>query len=247
MWPVLFIWRGIVLHSYPVMIYLALLVTVFLTVALAQAGGLNADRTAVAVVLAYIPAFVSARLFYVVGHWDRFRHKPARILRRSEGGLSLYGGLFGLFAGVLPLLWALGLPFAPFFDALILGILGGIAVAKGGCLLNGCCYGHPTDRWCGVDLPDDRGVWLRRFPSQLAEMAWAVAVLLLMLAWSVTWHGASPPSGLVACGALALHTAGRLFLQKLRDEGPEEDAAVRKKCIVLIALALLAGLLISLR
>lgn len=244
--PILLVWHGIVLHSFPVMIYAALLVTVFLTVYLAQDGGLNGDRTALAVVLAYIPAFVSARLFYAAGHWDRFRHEPARILRRSEGGLSLYGGLFGLFAGALPLLWALGLPIAPFFDALVLGILGGIAVAKGGCLLNGCCYGHPTDHWSGIGLPDDRGVWRRRFPSQLAEMAWAAVVLLLMLAWRAAWRGASPPSGLIACVALALHTAGRLFLQKLRDEGAEEDAAVRKKCIVLIALALLAGLLIAL-
>jgi phosphatidylglycerol:prolipoprotein diacylglycerol transferase len=244
--PILLVWHGIVLHSFPVMIYAALLVTVFLTVHLAQAGGLNPDRTAVAVILAYVPAFVSARLFYVAGHWDRFQREPARILRRSEGGLSLYGGFLGIFAGAVPLLWALGLPFGPFFDAFVLGILGGLAVAKGGCLLNGCCYGHPTDHWCGVDLPDDRGVWCRRFPSQLMEMAWAAVLLLLMLAWSAAWRGVSPPSGLIACAALALHTAGRLVLQKLRDEGPEEDAAVRKKCIVLIALALLAVLLISL-
>lgn len=245
--PVLLVWHGIVLHSFPVVIYAALLVTVFLTVYLAQQAGLNGDRAALAVVLAYIPAFVSARLLYVAGHWDRFRHAPTRIWRRSEGGLSLYGGLIGLFVGALPLLWALGLPIAAFFDALVPGILGGLAVAKGGCLLNGCCYGHVTDHWCGVDLPDDRGLWRRRFPSQLVEMAWAIVVLLLMLAWSVIWRGASPPAGLIACGGLALHSAGRLFLQKLRDEGPDEDAAVRKKCIVLIALALSTGLLIALR
>lgn len=238
--PILFVWHGIVIRSYHVMIYAGLLVTVFLTVHFAQADGLNPDRTALVVVLSYIPAFACARLLYVARHWDNFRRDPALILRRSEGGLSLYGGMFGMFAGAIPLLWALSLPLAPFFDVLVLGMLGGIAIAKGGCLLNGCCYGHETDHWCGVDLPDDRGLWRRRFPSQLMEMAWAAAVLLLMLAW----RSASPPSGLVACAALALHPAGRIFLQKLRDEGPDEDAAVGKTCAVLIAAALLTGLII---
>jgi phosphatidylglycerol:prolipoprotein diacylglycerol transferase len=240
MWPVLFTWRGIVLHSYPVMIYLALLVTVFLTVALAQGDGLNPDRTALAVLLSYIPAFIGARLLYVARHWDRFRRDPMLILRRSEGGVSLYGGIIGMFAGLIPLLWAFGLPAAPFFDALVLGMLAGIAVAKSGCLLNGCCYGHETGHWCGVDLPDDHGIWRRRFPVQLMEMAWAVTVLLIMLALRYF----SPPPGTAAVLALVIHPAGRIVLQNLRDEGAGENAAVRKTCMVLIAAALTAGLFI---
>ncbi len=238
--PILFVWRGIVVHSFHVMVYAALLVALFLAVHFAQADGLNPDRTAVAVLLLFIPGFAGARLFYVVRHWDHFRGDPARILRRSEGGMSLYGGLIGMFAGSIPLLWALGLPFAPFWDALALGALGGLVVAKGACFLNGCCYGRSTDHWCGVNLPDQHGVWRRRFPSQPAEMAWAAVVLLLMLAW----RSASPPSGAVACAALALQPAGRLFLQKLRDEGHAEDAAVQKICTVLIAAALMVGFFI---
>jgi phosphatidylglycerol:prolipoprotein diacylglycerol transferase len=240
MWPVLFTWRGIILHSYQVMIYLALLVTVFVTVALAQGDGLNADRTALAVLLSYVPAFIGARLLYAARHWDHFRRDPSLILRRSEGGLSLYGGITGMFAGLVPLLWAFGLPAAPFFDALVPGMLAGIAVAKGGCLLNGCCHGHETGHWCSVDLPDGHGVWRRRFPVQLMEMAWALLVLLLMLAW----RNYSPPPGLVACGVFVLHPAGRIVLQNLRDEGAVENAAVRKTCMILIAVALAAGLFI---
>ncbi len=236
--PILFVWHGFVLHSYHVMIYAALLVTVFLAVHLAQADGLDPDRTALAIVLSFVPAFVGARLFYVARHWEHFRRDPARILRRSEGGLALHGGFFGIVAGSIPLLWALDLPFAPFMDALVLGMLGGIAVAKAGCLLNGCCYGLPTDHWCGVNLPDHCGVWRRRFPSQLVEMAWAAFVLLLMLAW----RSASPPSGAVACAVFVLQPAGRIFLQKLRDEGDDENAAVQKTSAVLVTAALLAGL-----
>jgi phosphatidylglycerol:prolipoprotein diacylglycerol transferase len=240
MQPILFVWRGIVVHSYHVAIYACMLLAVFLTVHFAQAGHLDPERTAAAVLILLIPGFVVARLFYVARNWDHFRRDSARILRRSEGGLSLYGGLSGILAAVVPVLWALDLPLGPFMDALMLGLLGGLVIAKGGCLLNGCCFGRPTGHWCGAILPDDHGAWRRRFPSQPLEMAWAAVLLLLLLAW----RNFSPPAGVVACAAIALHPVGRLFLQKLRDESDAENAAVRKTCIVLSAAGLAAGLLI---
>lgn len=238
--PILFVWRGIAVHSFPVTIYASMLVAVLLTVAFAQGHNLDPDRTAAAVLILLIPGFIVARLLYVARNWDHFRADLRRILRRSEGGLSLYGGLFGILAGSVPVLWALGLPLAPFMDALVLGLLGGLVIAKGGCLLNGCCFGRPTGHWCGANLPDQRGDWRRRFPSQPLEMAWAAAVLLLML----TLRQAAPPPGAVACAALALHPAGRVLLQTLRDESAAEYAAVRKTCAVLGCSALLALLLI---
>jgi phosphatidylglycerol:prolipoprotein diacylglycerol transferase len=184
MQPILFVWRGIVVHSYHVAIYACMLLAVFLTVHFAQAGHLDPERTAAAVLILLIPGFVVARLFYVARNWDHFRRDSVRILRRSEGGLSLYGGLSGILAAVVPVLWALDLPLGPFMDALMLGLLGGLVIAKGGCLLNGCCFGRPTEHWCAATLPDDHGTWRRRFPSQPLEMAWAAVLLLLLLAIS---------------------------------------------------------------
>ncbi len=239
--PILFVWRGIAVHSFPVTIYASMLAAVLLTVAFAQAENLDPDRTAVAVLILLIPGFIVARLFYVGRNWDHFRADPRRILRRSEGGLSLYGGLFGILAGAVPVLWALGLPFAPFMDALVLGLLGGLVIAKGGCLLNGCCFGRPTGHWCGANLPDQRGEWRRRFPSQPLEMAWAAIVLLLLLVWR---NLSPPPAGVLACAAVALQPAGRLFLQRLRAESAAENAAVWRTCALLSAAGLAAGLLI---
>lgn len=242
MYPVLFVWHGIALRSYHVLTYVALLLALFATVHFARTAGLDSDRTALAVLLSFVPGFIGARLLYVARHWPHFRSDAARILRRSDGGLSLSGGILGVFAGVVPVLWALKLPLAPFCDALVLGMMAGLVVAKGGCLLNGCCYGRTTKHWCAAHLPDDHGNWRRRFPSQILEMAWAAIVFILLLAL----RHAAPPAGMIACAGVALHPTGRLFLQRLRDEG-EEDAAVRKTCLVLIAAGLLAGLLAWLR
>ncbi|MGN6573967.1 MAG: prolipoprotein diacylglyceryl transferase [Pseudolabrys sp.] len=238
MYPVLFVWRGLALRSFHVMTYAALLLAIIVATFFATASGLDGDRTALAVVLVFVPGFIGARLLYVARHWRHFRGDPARILRRSGGGLSLYGGVIGVFAGTVPVLWALAIPPAPFCDALVLGMMAGLVVAKGGCLLNGCCYGRPTGHWCAAHLPDDRGVWRLRFPSQLLEMAWAAIVFVVLVAL----RGAMLPAGLIACAGIALHPVGRLFLQKLRDE-KAENAAVLKTCVSLIAAALLAGLL----
>lgn len=243
MWPVLFAWRGIVVHSFPVAIYACMLSVVALTVLIAQRDGLSADSTAAAVLILLVPGFIVARLFYVARHWQHFSRDPWRVLRRDEGGVSLYGGLIGISFAAAPVLWALALPFAPFMDALVLGLLGGLVVAKGGCLLNGCCYGHPTEHWCSASLPDHQGTWRRRFPSQPMEMAWAAIVLLLLLAL----HSMAPPPGLVACAAVALQPAGRLFLQTLRDEGDAENAAVRRTCTIFSASGVLAAVALLLR
>lgn len=240
--PVLFVWRGIAVRSYPVLIYAALLVAVVLAAYFAQAGGLDPDSTALAVLLLYVPAFIGARLLYVARNWSEFRNDRTRIVRRSDGGMSYYGGLLGLLGGSIPITWAFGLPLASFLDVFFLSVTAGLAVAKLGCLLNGCCYGRATDHWCGVRLPDDRGRRQRRFPAQLVEMIWALLVLAILLAA----RRAAPPPGLLACAALALQSAGRLFLQQLRDEGPRENAAVRKTCLAFIAAALAAWLAIGL-
>ena len=236
--PILFVWRGMTVRSYHVAIYASMLVAVLLTVVFAQSDNLDPDRTAAAVLMLLVPGFVGARLFYAARNWSYFRADPRRIARRSEGGLSLYGGLFGILAGSVPVLGALGLPFARFMDALVLGLLGALIIAKGACLLNGCCFGRPTAHWCSAHLPDQRGEWRRRYPSQPLEMVWAAIVLLLMLAL----RSAAPPPGILTCAALAVHPVGRLFLQQLRDESAAENAAVRKTCMILSASALLAGL-----
>ncbi len=155
-WPILFTWRSIVLHSYHVMIYAALLLAVFLTVHFAQANGLNADRTALAVLLLFIPGFAGARLMYVARHWQHFQRDPARIVRRSEAGCRCPAACSICSPARFPCCGRLACRSVR-SSIHWRSVLGGVAVAKGGCLLNGCCYGHTTGL-VQPGLPDDRGV-----------------------------------------------------------------------------------------
>src|SRR5882757_8911073 len=117
MQPILFAWRGYVIHAYPAMLYCALLTSTFLTAYVGQAYGLNADKVAFAAVLLVIPALPGTRLLYVAMHWEIFRNDLRRIWNRSEGGMTVYGGLIASLLFSVPVLWALDLPFLPFWDA----------------------------------------------------------------------------------------------------------------------------------
>src|SRR6266540_3563503 len=120
---ILFTCCGITVYSYPAMLYLGMLTGVFTGAFVAQASGLNADRFALATVILLVPALVGARLLFVLMNWPVYAHEPARIWRRSEGGMAMYGGLVLAVPLSLPLLRLFDLPFAPFWDAQMFTIL----------------------------------------------------------------------------------------------------------------------------
>jgi prolipoprotein diacylglyceryltransferase len=55
-------------------------------------------------------------------------------------------------------------------------------IARLGCAAAGCCYGRPTDSWLGVYLPDDRGLWQMRYPTQLLAAAANLLIFFVLLA-----------------------------------------------------------------
>jgi len=237
---VLFSWHGVTIYSYPAMLYLGLVAGVFSGVWVAQASGMNADRFAVATLILVVPALVGARLYFVFTRWDVYRREPRRIWRRSEGGMALYGGLILAVPLSFPLLRAMGLPFGAFWDAATFTMLLGMAFTRVGCLLNGCCGGRPTGTWLALDLPDDRGVWRRRYPTQLMEMTFALA----LFAAAFGLRSRAPFPGAILCSAVIAYGAGRFFLERLRDDdtGGRDRAAMQTTSILLV-IAALAGLI----
>lgn len=90
----------------------------------------------------------------------------------------------------------------------------GMIVARIGCCLNGCCAGRSTRSWLGLTLPDHRGVWKRRVPTQMLEAAWGAAVL----AGAVAMWPHRPFNGAVFLCVVAAYAAGRLVLESTREE-----------------------------
>jgi phosphatidylglycerol:prolipoprotein diacylglycerol transferase len=234
---ILFSWHGFNVYSYPAMLYVGLVAGVFSGAWVAQNAGMNADNFAVAVLILLVPALVGARLYFVMTRWNEYRREPRRIWRRSEGGMAMYGGFILAVPVSIPLLRAMDLPFAAFWDAATFTMLLGMAFTRIGCLLNGCCGGRPSGAWFALDLPDDRGIWQRRYPTQLMEMAFA----LLLFAAAFTLRGRAPFPGAIFCSAVFVYGAGRFFLERLRadESGGHDRTAMQVTSIVLLGAALI--------
>jgi prolipoprotein diacylglyceryltransferase len=225
---------GIRLPSYTTMLYLGIVVGLYVGALVAGAEGLSRGRFVVASLVLLAPALAGARLLYVAQHATFYRAHPELVWRRSDGGSSVYGGLLLSLAVSVPVLALLGLPFWSYWDAAILTMLVGLVVTRIGCLLHGCCVGRETDGWIGMWLPDHHGVWLRRYPSQLLEAAWALVVLAAALAA----RPSLPFAGALLAFVVGAYAAGRLLLE------PTRESADPKRTIwvnVALSAALLVG------
>jgi phosphatidylglycerol---prolipoprotein diacylglyceryl transferase len=234
---ILISWRGWNLYSYPTMLYVGMVCGIFAAAWVAARSGLAPDRFVLAAMILSPLTLIGARLFFVASHWNFFRNHRGRIWRRSEGGMAMYGGLLAAVPLSIPLLRAIDLPFAKFWDATTFAILVGMVFTRFGCLLNGCCSGRPSTSWLALNLPDHRGIWRRRLPTQLLEAAWAT--VLLTAAFALRGH--QPFDGAIFCSALLAYGIGRYFLQKLRDDAVASDSGIIQLTSVMLALAGLIG------
>ena len=99
------------------------------------------------VVALMIGSIIGARTVYVTTYWrEEFAGQPiSEIFAVWHGGLVYYGGLIGgLIAGTAYILWK-KMPLWKTADVLAPSIALGSFFGRAGCLLNGCCYGRPTD------------------------------------------------------------------------------------------------------
>ena len=128
---------------------------------------------------------VGARALYVISYWkEEFANKPLReIFMVHHGGLVFYGGLIATIAVVIIYVHIRKLPLWKFADALAPSTALGYVFGRAGCLMNGCCYGRPTDLPWAIHFPADhptKGVGVH--PTQIYDSLLS-AGLYLALAW----------------------------------------------------------------
>jgi phosphatidylglycerol---prolipoprotein diacylglyceryl transferase len=214
--PLLFEWRGTRVYSYPAMLYLGLVFGVVAGNAAAHAAGIDAFRTFVATFVLIVVALIGARLLYVACNWRLYRQNLRRIWNRNEGGAAQHGGLALALPVSAPLLSAFHLSPGSFWDVSAFTILVGMVFTRVGCLLNGCCAGRPSTAWGCINLPNHRGVWERRIPTQCLEGALAAALLIAAIrAWQ--WL---PFPGALFLLVTAGYGCGRFVLQSAREQQP---------------------------
>lgn len=152
---------GLPIRGYGLMVLAGGTAGVLLAAHRARRVGLHPEVIWSLAVWLFVGGVIGARLFYVVEYWDeRFRTDSfwqtlGRVLNFPEGGLVIYGGLFGALTAVYLFLRRNKMPVLATFDLIAPSLLVGLALGRLGCLLNGCCYGGPTDLPWAVTFPRD--------------------------------------------------------------------------------------------
>jgi phosphatidylglycerol:prolipoprotein diacylglycerol transferase len=165
MHPILWQIGPVEIHAYGFFLAAAFAAGTYFTAVQAREKGISVEFVLDLALVAYAAALIGARIGFVLLEWPYYRLYPAEILRVSEGGLSFHGGLIlAVAAGIWfcrrrqvnP--WQMADIAAPTVPL-------GTAIARMGCLLNGCCYGYVTD--LPIGLPAALGDPSPRHPTQI--------------------------------------------------------------------------------
>jgi len=151
---------GITILSYRVCLLLAVLVCWLIGPRwVATLEGLDPRSVFGAMVLLGLAAFAGARLHFVLTHWGDFADRPLAALQFWSGGLHAGGGIVLLAAAAPFVLGWLRLPLGRFADGFVPTVGIGIAIARLGCFLHGCCFGTLCSwPWC-LTFPRDTYIY----------------------------------------------------------------------------------------
>ena len=167
------------------MIALAFLFGLWTATRRARRENISGEKIADIVLWLMIGGILGARAVYVMTYWrEEFANQPfSEIFMIQHGGLVYYGGLIGaIVAGSIYIRWK-KMPFWKTADVLAPSIALGSVFGRTGCLLNGCCYGKPTDVLWAIRFPADHptgGVPVH--PTEIYDALLNLA-LYVFLAW----------------------------------------------------------------
>ena len=178
---------------------------------------LSQDNILDMVILGVFGGIIGARIYYVVfnpalffgpGNW-------MNILRFREGGLAIYGGIFGAVAAYLIYCRIKNIHFLKLFDAGAFGLFIGQSIGRWGNFLNREAFGVETTMPWRMGLETPAGM-MYVHPTFLYESLWNLTGLLLI-------HIYSKKRGRKYYGQyflfyVAWYELGRFFIEGLRTD-----------------------------
>ncbi len=162
---------GLPIRGYGVMVLLGLLSGIGITVHRGRSLGISSDFIVGLGFWMMLGGVLGARVFYVIQKWDEFSsyafgERLVAIVKLTEGGLVIYGGVIGgIIAGCVYCVMNRK-PVRAFGDLIAPAFLIGYSFGRIGCLLNGCCFGGIcTESLPTIQFPQGSGPYLVQLES----------------------------------------------------------------------------------
>ncbi len=162
--------QGLPIRGYGVMMLVGVLSATALAAWRGRRMGIEPEVIYSLVFWMLVPGIIGARAFYVIEYWPDYARAYTApggglvtflggVLNVAEGGLVVYGAVFGGAAGLLLFVRKRRLPLLAVCDLVAPSLMLGLAIGRIGCLLNGCCFGGETDLPWAVTFPPNAPVY----------------------------------------------------------------------------------------
>ncbi len=207
------------IYSYGLMLVVSFTLGIWLASRRARARGLPSEAVVDVATVILISAIVGSRLLYIAFHLDEFRGRWLDTINIFKGltGLSMFGGIALAIVSAIVYLRAKGLPVWQMGDVIAPSYALGVGFTRIGCLLNGCCFGKPTELPWGISFPPGCAAsavvgGAHVHPTQLYESL--AGFLILLLSLRIDRRGL--PSGVLTCVVFGLYGLVRFGLDFFR-------------------------------
>lgn len=222
--PIAFTIGSLEVRWYGIMVAISVTALILITVREAKRIGIPGDIYGI-LLSGLIGGVIGGRLAHVINDWERFAANPGEII--GLAGLAQNGMIVGAIVAALIYMAVTRMRFSTLLsigDAVAAGAPLGLAIARIGCTLNGCCHGNPSPFACFPGaiaytardsmLPEYWGVPL--YPTQIYHM------LLNLAIFAVIWRfrGKFKPEGGLLFFYLCLHAIGDFSVRFLRATEP---------------------------
>jgi phosphatidylglycerol:prolipoprotein diacylglycerol transferase len=166
---------------------------------------------------------LGARLYHVIHLWSYYKVKPLQILAFWQGGLAIYGAIFGGLLAIYIYSRIKNIKFLTWFDNIALGLPLGQAVGRWANFVNQELYGYPTNLpWKIYIKPENRLSQFQNYsyfhPLFLYESILSLITFFILLYIVLKKFDKKLKNGVFFCIYISIYSLGRFLLEFLKPD-----------------------------
>jgi len=168
---------------------------------------------------------VGARLYHVSDQWNYYSQHLGDVIKIWQGGIGIYGGLFGGFIGLILYSRLKKYNLLRLLDVIVPGVLLGQSLGRWGNFFNQEAYGYPTSLPWAIKIDEVSRIkgfenYQYFHPTFFYESALAFLGVIILVVFFKTMH---KTSGLTFSLYLIIYGLIRLFVEHFRIDTWEQN------------------------